>query len=52
MPTVTYAPQLCPSSVIIDDARVVADGPTAEPLADEELLAGHRLELPFGFRVP
>nr|WP_246110300.1 ABC transporter ATP-binding protein [Saccharopolyspora dendranthemae] len=47
-----YALQLCPRSVIIDDGRVVADGPTAELLADEELLAQHRLELPFGFRVP
>ncbi|GAB3692044.1 energy-coupling factor ABC transporter ATP-binding protein [Saccharopolyspora tripterygii] len=47
-----YALQLCPRSVIIDEGRVVADGPTAELLADEELLAEHRLELPFGFRVP
>ncbi|TDC88305.1 ABC transporter ATP-binding protein [Saccharopolyspora aridisoli] len=47
-----YALQLCPRSVIIDDGRVVADGSTAELLADEELLAAHRLELPFGFRVP
>jgi cobalt/nickel transport system ATP-binding protein len=47
-----YALQLCPRSVIIDDGRVVADGATAELLADEELLASHRLELPFGFRVP
>ncbi|WP_408007435.1 energy-coupling factor ABC transporter ATP-binding protein [Saccharopolyspora karakumensis] len=47
-----YALQLCPRSVIIDDGRVVADGSTAELLADEELLAEHRLELPFGFRVP
>ena len=47
-----YALQLCPRSVIIDDGRVVADGPTAELLADEALLAEHRLELPFGFRVP
>ncbi|WP_406691360.1 ABC transporter ATP-binding protein [Saccharopolyspora sp. ID03-671] len=47
-----YALQLCPRSVIIDDGRVVADAPTAELLADEDLLAEHRLELPFGFRVP
>ncbi|MEV4734032.1 ABC transporter ATP-binding protein [Saccharopolyspora sp. NPDC049426] len=47
-----YALQLCPRSVIIDDGRVVADGSTADLLADEELLAAHRLELPFGFRVP
>jgi cobalt transport protein ATP-binding subunit len=47
-----YALQLCPRSVILDDGVVVADGATAELLADEELLASHRLELPFGFRVP
>ena len=35
--------QLCPSSVLIDDGVVVADGPT------RELLAAHRLGLPFGF---
>ncbi len=34
-----YALQLCPRSVLIDDGRVVADGPTA----------AHRLELPYGF---
>jgi cobalt/nickel transport system ATP-binding protein len=28
---------------------VVADGPTVDLLTDEALLAGHRLELPFGF---
>ncbi|GAA2350684.1 ABC transporter ATP-binding protein [Saccharopolyspora halophila] len=47
-----YALQLCPRSVVVDDGRVVADGPTAELLADDEFLTAHRLELPFGFRVP
>ncbi|WP_285503408.1 ABC transporter ATP-binding protein [Actinokineospora sp. NBRC 105648] len=46
-----YALQLCPRSVLIDDGVIVADGPTRELLADEELLAAHRLELPFGFRL-
>lgn len=46
-----YALQLCPRAVILDEGRVVADGPTASLLADERLLAAHRLELPFGFRV-
>ncbi|WP_202919211.1 energy-coupling factor ABC transporter ATP-binding protein [Saccharothrix deserti] len=46
-----YALQLCPRSVLIDGGVVVADGPTRELLADTELLARHRLELPFGFRL-
>nr|WP_235921627.1 ATP-binding cassette domain-containing protein [Lentzea tibetensis] len=46
-----YALQLCPRSVLIDDGVVVADGPTREILRDSELLARHRLELPYGFRL-
>ena len=46
-----YALQLCTRSVVIDDGVVVADGPTREILADTELLAAHRLELPYGFRL-
>ncbi len=41
--------ELCPRSVVIDRGRVVADGPTADLLADADLLARHRLALPFGF---
>jgi cobalt/nickel transport system ATP-binding protein len=44
-----YALELCPRSVILDSGRVVADGSTMDLLADADLLAGHRLELPFGF---
>lgn len=44
-----YALQLCPRSVILSDGVVVADGPTADLLADAALLAAHRLELPYGF---
>jgi cobalt/nickel transport system ATP-binding protein len=46
-----YALQLCPRSVILSDGVIVADGPTGELLADAELLAAHRLELPYGFSV-
>jgi len=46
-----YAMELCGRSVILDQGRIVADGPTGEMLADAELLARHRLELPFGYGV-
>jgi cobalt/nickel transport system ATP-binding protein len=44
-----YALELCPRSVILDEGVVVADGETAALLSDTELLARHRLELPYGF---
>ncbi|SED20143.1 energy-coupling factor ABC transporter ATP-binding protein [Streptomyces sp. TLI_105] len=44
-----YALELCPRSVILSEGVIAADGPTAGILADEELMARHRLELPFGF---
>ncbi|WP_189171748.1 energy-coupling factor ABC transporter ATP-binding protein [Pilimelia anulata] len=47
-----YAHQLCPRAVVLDAGRVAADGPTGELLADADLLAAHRLELPYGFRPP
>jgi energy-coupling factor transporter ATP-binding protein EcfA2 len=46
-----YAVQLCPRSVLIDKGVIVADGPTRDLLADADLLAAHRLELPYGFRL-
>jgi hypothetical protein len=36
---------------VLDDGAIVADGPTRDLLADADLLARHRLELPFGFAV-
>ncbi|MDQ3307494.1 MAG: energy-coupling factor ABC transporter ATP-binding protein [Actinomycetota bacterium] len=44
-----YALELCPRSVVLSDGTIVADGPTGDILADEELMRAHRLELPFGF---
>ncbi len=46
-----YAAQLCDRAVIIDDGRVVADGPILAILSDAQTLARHRLELPWGFDV-
>ena len=37
---------LCPRVILLDRGRVVADGPSTEILGDEELLKGHRLEVP------
>ena len=44
-----YALELCERSVVLSDGSVVADGPTVDVLADDDLLRRHRLELPYGF---
>lgn len=44
-----YAAQLCTRAVVMDAGVVVADGEIGAVLADTELLARHRLELPWGF---
>lgn len=44
-----YAVELCSRAAILDDGQIVADGPTVDLLADPDLLARHRLELPYGY---
>ena len=44
-----YALELCERATVLDGGVVVADGPTAEILADAPLMRAHRLELPYGF---
>ena len=44
-----YAMQLCPRSVVLDGGVIVADGETNDLIVDAELMARHRLELPYGF---
>lgn len=44
-----YAQQLCDRALILSAGRIVADAPTLEILCDDEVMAAHRLELPFGF---
>ena len=48
---IPFALQICPRGVVLDDGAVVADGPTRDLLADDDLLRRHRLELPFGFAL-
>lgn len=44
-----YALQLCERSVVMNSGRIVADGPTAAILSDQQVMASNRLELPLGF---
>ena len=47
-----YALELCERALILSDGVIAADGPTRELLAETDLLARHRLELPYGFAIP
>ena len=44
-----YALELCPRALVLNEGRIVAEGPTRDLLADRDLMAANRLELPFGF---
>ena len=46
-----YAAQLCDRAIVMDGGVIVADGAIGEVLSNAELLAAHRLELPWGFVV-
>ncbi|WP_214414969.1 energy-coupling factor ABC transporter ATP-binding protein [Sphaerisporangium fuscum] len=46
-----YALELCERSLILSGGVIAADAPTRDILADPDLLAAHRLELPYGFAV-
>jgi cobalt/nickel transport system ATP-binding protein len=47
-----YAAQLCDRAIVLDGGVVVADDTVTAVLSDSELLAAHRLELPWGFVLP
>lgn len=42
-----FALEFCDRVLIMDEGRIVAEGPAAEILADAELLTRHRLEMPY-----
>jgi cobalt/nickel transport system ATP-binding protein len=44
-----YALELCPRALVMNHGRVVAEGATGDLLADRDLMAANRLELPYGF---
>jgi cobalt/nickel transport system ATP-binding protein len=46
-----YAVELCERSVVLSEGTIVADGATRDLLADVDLMARHRLELPVGFSI-
>ena len=37
--------------MVLNGGRIAADGPTAGLLSNRDLMAAHRLELPFGMVV-
>jgi cobalt/nickel transport system ATP-binding protein len=46
-----YALELCERSVILSGGVIAADSNTEDLFRNDELLATHRLELPFGFKL-
>jgi cobalt/nickel transport system ATP-binding protein len=46
-----FAYEMCERTIVMDRGEIVTAGSTSEILANGELLARHRLELPFGFSI-
>ncbi|HSR43649.1 MAG TPA: ABC transporter ATP-binding protein [Acidimicrobiia bacterium] len=44
-----YALELCPRALVMNEGRIIADGPTKQILSDRDLMKANRLELPMGF---
>jgi len=42
-----YALELCERALVMNEGRIVADGPTDQILSDRELLEANRLEMPY-----
>ncbi|MDX2035303.1 MAG: ABC transporter ATP-binding protein [Isosphaeraceae bacterium] len=42
--------ELCPRTILLDQGRVVADGPSPRLLSDQDLLEAHGLEIPYSLR--
>jgi energy-coupling factor transporter ATP-binding protein EcfA2 len=43
--------EICPRSILLDQGRIVGDGPSRELLGDAELVESHGLELPLSLRL-
>ncbi|MGA0130648.1 MAG: energy-coupling factor ABC transporter ATP-binding protein [Candidatus Nanopelagicales bacterium] len=48
---IPYALEICPEAAILNQGKIVARGGTRELLANNELMAANRLELPFGMHL-
>jgi cobalt/nickel transport system ATP-binding protein len=48
---IPYALEICPEAAILNNGQIVARGGTRELLANNELMAANRLELPFGMHL-
>lgn len=42
--------ELCTRTIVLDDSRIRADGPTSDVLSNARLMESHRLEVPWRYR--